>query len=234
MIKDKIYKLKKAKNSNMLPSDLSGSLDDSLLEDTFVFIDAGFLSKLSRYFGKGKYLVYDIIKFSEIISRKQNLKCDKIFYYTSPPYQSNNPSTEEKSRKDKYDKFMKKLSEKGNFILREGRCQKIVELGGKPKFTQKGVDTLMTIDLMSVPIKFPNIKKIILLACDSDFVPAIKELREFGLKIILYTYFTKRRDTNFSRSTHLMNVVSRYVKLTGEDFSNAKLEENKMDEQKLK
>jgi len=219
----KTYKVEKSKKDNMHPSDSFGSLDDSF-KNTLVFIDAGFLSKLSRYFGKGKYLVYDIVKFSENISKKRKLECKKIFYYTAPPFQSHNSSSEERTRKDKYDGFIKKLSENSKIVIREGRCQKII-YSNKIKFSQKGVDTLMTMDLMSVPIKYPNIKKIILIACDSDFVPIINQLREFGLKIILWTYFTKKRNTNFSRSFDLMKAVSEYVKLTKQDFEGAGLNE---------
>ena len=220
-VNKKVYKVEDVTKYNMLPSDPAGSLDDSFLENTLVFIDAGFLSKLSRYFGKGKYLVYDIIKFSENISKKKNLRCEKIFYYTAPPFQSHNPSVEEKKRKDNYDSFIRKLSKDPRFIIREGRCQKIRD--NKIKFVQKGVDTLMTMDLMSVPIKYSDVKKIILIACDSDFVPVINQLRKFGLKIILYTYFTKKRNTNFSRSFHLINSVSEYIRLIKQDFLGAEL-----------
>jgi len=219
--KQKIYKDKTVRNTNMLPRDQFRSLDDSF--KTLVFIDAGFLSKLSRYFGKGKYLVYDLISFSKNLAEQQNLEVKKIFYYTAPPFQSHNPSTEEKLRKDKYDRFIRKLSHK-NLIIREGRCQKIVS-GSKIKFSQKGVDTLMTLDLASAPLKYPKIKKIILIACDSDFVPVINQIREFGIKIILYTYFTKRRNTNFSRSFDLMKSVNEYVKIKQEDFENAPFNE---------
>lgn len=37
------------------------------MEETLVFIDAGFLSKLSKYFGGGEYLKYNIINFSKNI-----------------------------------------------------------------------------------------------------------------------------------------------------------------------
>ena len=51
MIKEKIYKEKNFNNFEMFPSDPFGSLDDSL-----VFIDAGFVSKLSKRFGEGNYI----------------------------------------------------------------------------------------------------------------------------------------------------------------------------------
>ena len=215
----KAYKYQEDSNINMLPGDPKGSPDDSFQEKTLIFIDAGFLSKLSRYFGKGKYLTYDIIDFSKNLCKKQNLNCEKIFYYTAPPYQSYNPSQEEKRKKDNYDKFLDKLRERG-VVVREGRCQRL-KIDGKFIYKQKGVDILLTMDLMSIPLKYLKIKKIVLIASDSDFVSVINQLRELGLKIILYIYFTKRRNTNFSRSTYLMNVVSWYIRLTKEDFDKA-------------
>lgn len=200
------------------------------MNKTIVFIDSGFLSKLSRYLGGGKYLVYDIIKFSENISKKQNLDCTKVLYYTAPPFQSNNPSEEEKRRKDRYDLFIKKISQNPKVVVREGRCQKISNESGYVRFSQKAVDTLMVIDLMSLPLKYREIKEIALIACDSDFVPVIEELKKHDIKTTLFTYFTKKRNTNFSRSTHLMKVVSKYVKLTKEDFINAALNKDTVKE----
>ena len=148
------------------------------MEETLVFIDAGFISKLSRYFGGGKYLSYDIIKFTGLLADKIELIPKRIYYYTAPPFQSNNPSLEERNRKDKYDSFIKKLSENPKVVIREGRCQKLNK-NSLISYGQKAVDPLMIIDLMSVPLKFSFIKKIILIACDSDFVPAIEELKTY-------------------------------------------------------
>src|SRR3989344_2514397 len=103
MKEQKIYKSEINSNNNMHPSDRNGSLDDS-----FIFIDSGFLSKLSKYFGGGKYLVYDTVKFSENMAKKEKLNCKEIFYYTAPPFQSSNPTPQEKDRKDGYDTFIKK------------------------------------------------------------------------------------------------------------------------------
>ena len=51
MIKEnnKIYKAEDNSNNSMLPGDPSGSPDESL-----IFIDDGFRSKLSKHFGNGK------------------------------------------------------------------------------------------------------------------------------------------------------------------------------------
>lgn len=193
--------------------------------ETLVFIDSGFLSKLSRHFGKGEYLIYDIIEFAKNLAKEQNLECKPIFYYTSPPFQSPVPSKIEEKKKDEYDRFVDKLRKRG-VIVREGRCQRL-KIDGEFTFKQKAVDVLLAMDLTNVPLEFKNIKKIILISSDSDFVPVIQNLERKGIKTILYTYYEKKRDTPFSRSNHLIKSVYKYVLLKKEDFEKAKL--NKKD-----
>ncbi len=225
MEKSKAFKPKIISNTNMLPGDLKGSPDESFYSsDTLVFIDEAFLSKLSKHLGNGNYLKFDRAIFSENISKKQKLNCNQIFLYIAPPFQSSNPSSIEESKKDGHDRFVNKLKQK-KIIIREGRCQRL-KLEGKYEYKQKAVDVLLTMDLTSVPIKFPNIKRIILISSDSDFVPVIKNLEENGVQTVLYTYYEKKRDTPFSRSNELIKSVYKYALLTREDFINAPLSRN--------
>ena len=193
------------------------------MENTLVFIDAGFLSKLSKHLGNGKYLTFDIIKFALNISSKQNLICKHIFYYTAPPFQSNKPTGEENKRKENYDKFIRKLAKNNEITIREGRCQRIMNKDGKIDYNQKGVDTLMTMDLMSIPLLHKDIKRVILIACDSDFVPIIQHLKKLGLRIILYTYYNRNRKSLFSTSNQLIKCVSKYKLLLRKEFDEAPL-----------
>ncbi len=218
----KAYKDIKTNNNSMLPGDLKRSPDDC-----FIFIDDGFLSKLSKYFGGGKYLKFDKVSFAMSIANKQNFNCKHIYYYLAPPFQSPKPTVDEINRKENHDKFVKSISQNTIITIREGRCQRIKNKESEFIFKQKAVDSLMIIDLMSIPIKHKDIKKIILIASDSDFVPAVEELKNLGLEIVLYTYYVKKRDTGLSRSNYLMKAVSRYVKLSKEDFINSPFVKNK-------
>jgi len=218
----KVYKSQKIDNNNIFPGNPQGLPDESFIsKDTLVFIDANFLSKLSKHFGNGKYLVYDLIKLSENLSGKQKLNCKKFFYYTASPFQSSIPTIEEEKKKDGYDKFLDKLRKRG-VIVREGRCQRL-KCEGDFVYKQKAVDILLSMDLMSVPLDYPKIKRIILISSDSDFVPIVESLEEKGVKTILYTYYEKIRDTPFSVSNHLIKSVHKYVLLTKEDFDNSPL-----------
>lgn len=227
---NKFYKYRNNTNNSMLPGNPNGLPDESFFSgvknnETLVFIDEGFLSKLSKHFGKEKYLKFDKIDFAKELANKQGLFCKKIFYYTSPPFQCSKPTKKEESLREGYDRFVKKLRERG-VLVREGRCQRL-EINEKFRYNQKAVDVLLTMDLILTPLKYPKIKKIILIACDSDFVPVVQSLREFGIKTVLYTYYEKKRDTNFSRSNYLIKSVYKYVLLSEQDFLDAPLDRKK-------
>jgi uncharacterized LabA/DUF88 family protein len=189
--------------------------------DTLVFIDEAFLSKLSRYLGDKKYLKFDRILFSENISKEQGLFCKHIFLFTAPPFQCETPLEEEEIRRKGYDNFISKLSKSPKITIREGRCQRIKNKESQFIFKQKAVDILLTIDLMRIPLKYPEIKEIILVSSDSDFVPVIEALKELNIKVILYTYYEKGRKSIFSTSNYLIKSVYKYVQLKKENFYNA-------------
>lgn len=187
-----------------------------------IFLDAGLLSKLSKYFGKGKYLKYDIINFSKNLAKKENLNCKQIFYYVAPPFQSEPPLKEEIKRKENYDQFIRKLLKNKEIVVREGRCQRL-KIDGEFIFKQKAVDSLMIMDLMRIPIDYSKIKKIIIIASDSDFVPIIEYLRKLNIEIILYTHYSKKRQSNLSRSNELLKVVNKYIEISKKDFEDCPL-----------
>ena len=184
------------------------------MEKTVFFIDGGYLSFISKYFGKGKPLGNKIEKFAQNIAKIKNLEVEEIYFYTAPPYQSSTSTIEENKRRANYDKFILKLREvKPKINIREGRVQK--SEGG---FQQKGVDTLLTMDLLKVSQK-KEIKNLILLTSDTDFVPIIHEIRkDFGVKIILAYFTDRKRKSGFSLSNHLWNVCDDKILIKREYF----------------
>ncbi|MEK6859481.1 MAG: NYN domain-containing protein [Nanoarchaeota archaeon] len=194
------------------------------MEETLVFIDEGFLDKLTKLLGNGIRLKFDKFEFAKKIAEKQNLICEHLFYYTAPPFQGTPPTKKEKSMKEGYDKFIFSLSKNKNITVREGRCQRIISSNGKIDYNQKGVDVLLTIDLSHIKEDFPEIKKVVLISSDTDFCPVIKDIeKREDIEIILYTYFDKKRGSKFSLSNELISCCSKYFKLTKQDFENAPL-----------
>jgi uncharacterized LabA/DUF88 family protein len=189
------------------------------MEETLVFIDEGFLDKLIKLLGDGTRLKFDKLDFAKRIAKKQNLLCKRLFYYTCPPFQSENPPERERSMKEGYDKFISALSKNKNIIIRQGRCQRIINSNNKIEYSQKGVDVLLTIDLSHLKEDFPKINKIILISSDTDFCPIIKDIKKReDVEVILYTYFDRKRNSKFSLSNELIACCSKYFKLTKEDF----------------
>lgn len=180
---------------------------------TIVFIDAGYLYFISKHFGKGKSLRYKIENFAINLAKSKGFECKKIYFYTAPPYQSSKPTQEENNRKANYDKFISKLrNTKPQIIVKEGRCQKIGDT-----YQQKGVDTLITMDLSRIPKK-EGINEIILLTSDTDFVPIIKDLKEDGIEVILAYFTDRRRKSAFSLSNHLWKVCKNKILIKKEYF----------------
>ena len=114
-------------------------------------------------------------------------------------------------RKANYDKFISKLR-KLNIIVREGRLQKIDSI-----YKQKGVDTLLTMDLMTLSNNKGK-KNIILLACDTDFVPILNQTRKNGCRIVLFYFSDYKRKSNFSMSNYILTACDKSVLLTKEHF----------------
>ena len=195
----------------MIASDLRVTSSFFKMKECIIFIDGAYLSLVSKFLGRGKPLRFDIKTFAENLAKDQNMICKEIFYYNCPPFQGTYPTKEQEKRKAGYDKFVSKLDLFG-INVREGRCQMI-----NNEYTQKGVDVLLSIDLVR---KAEEIKDFILVACDTDFVPAINDIRNKNkVKIILY-YF-RSRDSKFSMSDHILSVCDKQVKLKKEDFEKA-------------
>jgi len=190
------------------------------MEETLVFIDEGFLDKLTKLFGEGNRLKFDKFDFAKGIAKKQNLFCKHLFYYTCPPFQSDIPTEEETERKKGHDKFIAALSKNKDITIREGRLQKIINPHGKIEYNQKGVDVLLTIDFSHLNEDYPSIHKIILVSSDTDFCPVINDIKKrWEIEVILYSYLEKKRDSKFSVSNELLKCCSNYIQLTKEDFT---------------
>jgi len=68
-------------------------------------------------------------------------------------------------------------------------------------------------DLMTKP-RENCVRRIILLACDTDFVPVLNSLRQGGIKITLFYYNDFKRNSKFSMSNHILTACDEYNLLT--------------------
>lgn len=216
--KEKLFKEKGPGKNKIFPGDLSRSPD--AFSKVVIFIDNAYLIRLKKYLFDYRFK-YDLKLFIEKLAKKNNLIVEKIYLYDAPPYQSAHPNANERQMKESYDKFSQRFKNQG-ITVREGRTQRL-KIGGDFIYKQKGVDMLLGIDAVGIKKDFPEIKNIVLFTGDSDFVPVVEKLKLFGIKVILWTYFNRDRSSSFSRSNYLIQSVSRYFKLTKEDFEEAKI-----------
>lgn len=190
------------------------------MKDTLIFVDDGFFKLVKKHFQEktGKKKKY--LQTFRNISKSENLNLKHLFIYTAPPYQSEKPSKKEIFLMNNYNKMIKMLKNKKWISIREGRCQRL-KIEEEYHYKQKGVDILLAIDLMNFSDAFSDVKKIILIACDSDFVPVINQLKSKGIEVVLYTYFDRKRNSPFSRYNELLKSCSKWEKLNGDYFENA-------------
>jgi hypothetical protein len=66
------------------------------MEGTIVFLDYGYLDKVSMELNKGVRLKYDPNKFAQTLAKSQNLLCKQTYYYVGAPYQDTKPTQEQK------------------------------------------------------------------------------------------------------------------------------------------
>jgi len=183
------------------------------MENTLIFVDDGFFGLVKKHFQKegGKPKKY--LQTFRNICKKENLNLKHLFIYTAPPYQGPKPTKKEDFLMSRYQNMTKMLRKKKWITLGEGRCQKIIHKNGKEDYKQKGVDSLIIMDMYDIKDTHPSIKKIILIASDSDFVPVIERMKQKGFEVIIYTYFDRKRGSKFSTSNQMLKVASRWEKL---------------------
>jgi uncharacterized LabA/DUF88 family protein len=114
----------------------------------------------------------------------------RTYFYDCPPYQSPSPTEDERRRKSGADKFYYNLRNHKRFEVRLGRLQKTGY--DPPMFTQKGVDVLLSVDLVRLAWS-GKINKAVLVTGDSDFVPAVRDVKDAGIIVELW----------FSRCMHM-------------------------------
>ena len=110
----------------------------------------------------------------------------RTYYYNCPPYQSNPPTPEESRRYAAARKFYDALRMRPRYEVRLGRLEyRGQDHNGQPIFQQKRVDILLGVDLVKLATKHV-IQQAILVAGDSDFIPAIAAAKSEGVVIRLF------------------------------------------------
>jgi uncharacterized LabA/DUF88 family protein len=149
-----------------------------------VLIDGGYLDKVqAEDFANTRI---DIGKLGdELAGSMERLR---TYYYHCMPFQSANPTPDEKTRYASMDSFIFNLKKLPRFQFRQGKLQRIGN-----EYKQKRVDILMAVDLVRMSAE-QQIEKAIIITGDSDLVPAIESARDAGVVAVVYYSPNSRHD----------------------------------------
>jgi uncharacterized LabA/DUF88 family protein len=167
-----------------------------------IFVDGGYVDALATDefsipvdFGK---LANEITK---VVASKTPEPVDllRTFYYHCLPYQSNPPTDEERVRFAQKRSFFNALQRLPRFALREGRLAfKGLSIAGEPIFQQKRTDLLLGLDFALLSGK-RQITHAVVLAGDSDLLPAFRVAKDEG--ILVWLFHGPRKSKKNGRST---------------------------------
>lgn len=118
----------------------------------------------------------------------------RCYYYYCAPYMSPEPTEDELKRMETHEKFVAQIQSLGRWAMRLGKLQKRWE-GQREVYEQKRVDVLLSVDLVRHAAA-GHIQHAILVAGDSDFVPAVEAAKEHGVTLTLWCghYNTVNKD----------------------------------------
>ena len=169
---------------------------------TGIFIDGGYVDHMDKHGFSGQL---DFRKFIPYVVSKEG-RLTAGYYYTCMPYLSPKPSLSEKTLYAGQQKLVSHISKLPNMQVRLGKLQRHGN-----HFIQKRVDVLFALDLAKAAWK-NEIDAAVLFAGDSDFIPAIEEANQCGVKTVLYYY-----QPSFNRD--LLECVTDSYEITPELFA---------------
>jgi uncharacterized LabA/DUF88 family protein len=152
------------------------------VDRTAVFIDAGYLDKvLEKSFGEVRLdygrLVTEMVGGHELL---------RAYYYNCPPYQGHPPTQDELVRKRNADRFFAALERLSRFEVRLGRLERrSCRHCGIPEFHQKRADLMLGVDIVNLSAR-QQISRAVLVAGDSDLLPAVEVAKSAGVLVHLF------------------------------------------------
>lgn len=150
-----------------------------------VFIDGGYLQSIIHDEFRGARIDYQLFINNILAIYNRPHQFLRTYYYDCLPYQSGSPTQKERDMFAGKQSFFDALDYLPFFTVKQGRLAfRGYERNGKPILQQKEVDVLLAVDLVKLSMR-KTISQAILIAGDSDFLPAVKVAQEEGVQITL-------------------------------------------------
>ena len=167
-------------------------------ERSAIFIDGAYLYYLLRDEFISARIDYKLL--AEKLSEGTSLL--RTYYYSSLPFQSNPSTAQERTRYARDRQFFAALAYLPRYTVKLGRLeQRGIRADGSPLFEQKRVDVLLAVDLVKLAAD-GHIQQAILVAGDSDFIPAIEAAKSEGVIVKLFHGKDPHRDLLYEVDEH--------------------------------
>ena len=149
-----------------------------------VFIDGSYLMGILRTMIGVAHRPIDFMKLSNLLADPDERL--RTYYYHCAPYAGTTPSAREQQRLERIRSFYSALSHLPRFQVRLGRLAfRGHRPDGSPVLQQKRVDIMLCLDMVQLALT-RQISKVILLAGDSDFMPAVEVVKQSGVLVDLW------------------------------------------------
>ncbi len=151
-------------------------------EQSAIFIDGAYLFNVLRNELEGARINFELLPSK--LTQGTNLI--RTYYYSSLPYRSDPPTTQENSFYNRQRQFFSSLRLLPRYTVKLGRVERRGNrVDGSPATEQKRVDILLAVDLVKLSAD-GHIQQAVVIAGDSDFIPAIEASKSEGVVVKLY------------------------------------------------
>ena len=149
-----------------------------------VFIDGGYVQSQFKY--NKIQPDYEELADYFLEPSRQRVALDllRCYYYYCAPYMSPEPTESELKRMEAHNEFVDEIENLDRWSMRLGKLEKRWD-GKKEYFEQKRVDVLLSVDLVRHAAA-GHLQHAVLVAGDSDFVPAVEAAKEHGVTVSLW------------------------------------------------
>lgn len=149
-----------------------------------IFIDGGYI--LNQFKQSNIEPDWEELADYFLAPLRQSVPLDllRCYFYYCPPYISQDPSDDEIERMKEFETFTETILSNDRWAMRLGKLQKRKE-GNKDVFEQKRVDVLLSVDMVRHAAA-GHIQHAVLIAGDSDFIPAVEAAKESGVTLSLW------------------------------------------------
>ncbi|WP_019176989.1 NYN domain-containing protein [Methanomassiliicoccus luminyensis] len=159
-----------------------------------VLIDNGYLVKILEYEFHNARL--DYAAFSDCVCRMNSCVRRNTIFFDAAPVQFRDSSSRERKKYANKQRFFAELAKLPDFEVKLGKLVPYYDwVTGESKMRQKGVDVQIAVDMVAIswdPAR--KVDKIILIAGDGDFEPAVKYVRTLGREVVLYHSARRNKD----------------------------------------